>query len=316
MDLRHLRYFVMVAEEGHITRAAERLGIQQPPLSRQISQMERELKVQLFRRLPRGVSLTSAGQAFFSEAKAILSRLDHAVETAQRTARGEQGTLCIGIAPTAPFNPLVPLAIRSFRETFPRVSLILQEGLSNEIVGQFEREQMDVAFVRARQIHAEGVSVAALQEEPLVAALPSRHTLARTRTKPLQLRSLSSDSFIMIGPPGTGLYDETVAACRAAGFVPRLGQPAPRITSTLGLVAAGLGIALVPSTLQGARMTGVVYRRLQDPTPKAFLGLAWRRSNPSPILRNFLSLVRGMAERRAPEHHRAAKTANDDRSRT
>jgi DNA-binding transcriptional LysR family regulator len=120
----------------------------------------------------------------------------------------------------------------------------------------------------------------------------------------------------MIGPPGTGLYDETVAACRAAGFVPRLGQPAPRITSTLGLVAAGLGIALVPSTLQGARMTGVVYRRLQDPTPKAFLGLAWRRSNPSPILRNFLGLVRGMAERRAPEHHRAAKTANDDRSRT
>jgi DNA-binding transcriptional LysR family regulator len=296
MDLRRLRYFIAVAEEGHITRAAERLGMQQPPLSRQIALMERELNVSLFRRLARGVELTDAGDALFREAKAILAHVDRALDTTRRTARGEDGTLCVGVAPTAPFNALVPLAIRSFREAFPAVSMTLTEGLSNEIVAQFNSNQMDVAFVRAAEIHADGVVVAPLQEEPLVVALPSRHAMARIgRSQPVSLKRLAIEPFIMIGPPGTGLHDETVAACRAAGFVPRLGQPAPRITSTLGLVAAGLGIALVPSTMQSVRMTGVVYRRLQGVTQKAFLGLAWRKDNPSPVLKRFIDTVRNLA---------------------
>ena len=297
MDLKRLRYFVAVAEEGHITRAAERLDMQQPPLSRQIQLMERELKVQLFRRLPRGVELTGAGKALFAEAKAMLMHLDRALETTRRAARGEQGRLCVGIAPTASFNPLVPKAIRSFSETFPLVSLVLEEGLSNEIVARFNNDQMDVAFVRARQIHAEGVVVTPLQEEPMVAALPSRHPMGRNgRSKAVPLKGLASDPFILIGPPGTGLHDETVAACRAAGFVPRLGQPAPRITSALSLIAAGLGIAIVPSTMQSVRMAGVVYRRLQGAGPKAFLGVASRRGDPSPVLRQFLNLVRAIAK--------------------
>ena len=302
VDLRRLRYFIAVAEEGHITRAAERLDMQQPPLSRQISLMERELNVQLFRRLSRGVELTNAGQALLREARAILAHLDRAIETTRRAARGEQGTLCVGVAPTAPFNAIVPLAIRSFREAFPRVSLILAEGLSHEIVAQFNSDQMDVAFVRARQIHADGVVVTRLQEEPLVVALPSRHPMATNdRSQAVPLKRLASDPFIMIGPPGTGLHDETVAACHAAGFVPRLGQPAPRITSTLGLVAAGLGIALVPSTMQSVRMTGVIYRRLQGVTPKAFLGLAWRKHDPSPVLKQFIDVVRTIAKRDPPD---------------
>jgi DNA-binding transcriptional LysR family regulator len=297
MDLRRLRYFIAVAEEGHITRAAERLDMQQPPLSRQIRLMERELKVQLFRRLPRGVELTSAGKALFPEAKAMLMHLDHALETTRRAARGEQGRLCVGIAPTAPFNPLVPKAIRAFRDTFPLVLLVLEEGLSNEIVARFNNEQMDVAFVRAPQIHADGVVVTLLQQEPMVAALPSRHPMARLgRSKAVPLKSLTSDPFILIGPPGTGLHDETVAACRAAGFVPRLGQPAPRITSALSLVAAGLGIAMVPSTMQSVRVDGVVYRPVQGAAPKAFLGLASRRGDPSPVLKQFLNLVRALAK--------------------
>ena len=295
MDLRRLRYFIAVAEEGHITRAAERLEIQQPPLSRLISLMERELGVQLFRRLSRGVEMTSAGEVLFREAKQILAHVDRAVDTTRRTARGEQGTLCVGVAPTAPFSAVVPSAIRAFRETFPAVSLVLTEGLSNEIVAQFDSDQMDVAFVRARHIHADGIVVAPLQEEPLVAALPSLHPMARGKSQPVPLRRLANDPFIMIGPPGTGLHDETVAACRAAGFVPRLGQPAPRITSTLGLVAAGLGIALVPSTMQSVRMTGVVYRRLHGTSAKAFLGLAWRKHDPSPVLKQFVTLVRTFA---------------------
>jgi DNA-binding transcriptional LysR family regulator len=297
MDLRRLRYFIAVAEEGHITRAAERLNMQQPPLSRQISLMEQELKVQLFRRMARGVELTSAGHALLREARAMMAQLDRAIETTRRAARGEQGILCVGIAPTAPFNPLVPRAIRAFRETFPLVSLVLEEGLSSEVVARFDNHQMDVAFVRAAQIHAEGIVVTPLQEEPMIVALPSRHPMARiSRSRAVPLRSLASDPFILIGPPGTGLHDETVAACRAAGFVPRIGQPAPRITSALGLIAAGLGIALVPSTMQSVRIDGVVYRRLQGTAPKAFLGLAARKGDPSPVLRQFFNLVRTTAK--------------------
>jgi DNA-binding transcriptional LysR family regulator len=299
MDLRSLRYFVTVAEEGHITRAAERLDMQQPPLSRQIGLMERELGVQLFRRTPRGVETTLAGQALRKEASAVLAQFDRAIEATRRAARGEQGNLCIGIAPTAPFNSLVPDSIRSFRDTNPLVSLVLQEGLSNEIVAQLEGDRMDVAFVRARQIHADGVVVTPLQEESLVAALPDSHRAAKTRSKATSLRSFAGEQFIMIGPAGTGLHDETVAACHRAGFTPRLGQPAPRVTSALGLVAAGLGIALVPSTVQSVRMKGIIYRPLADTSAKAFLGLAWRRNDPSPVLKKFLGLVRAMAKRRA-----------------
>lgn len=298
MDLRRLRYFIAVAEEGNITRAAERLGMQQPPLSRQISLVERELKLQLFRRLPRGVEMTSAGHALFREAKGMLAQLDRALETTRRAARGEQGSLCVGIAPTAPFNPLVPKSIRSFRESFPLVSLVLEEGLSNEVAARFNNDQMDVAFVRAAQIHVDGVVVTPLQEEPMVAALPSRHPMAGGRTKTVRLKGLAGDPFILIGPPGTGLHDETVAACREAGFIPRLGQPAPRITSTLGMVAVGLGVALVPSSMQSVRVDGVVYRPLEGAAPRAFLGLASRRGDPSPILKQFTSLVRSMAKNR------------------
>src|SRR5918994_7058132 len=123
MDPRHLRYFIAVAEEGHITRAAERLGMQQPPLSQQIKAMERELDVQLFLRKPRGVELTEAGRVLLEDARAMLAHLDRALETARRTARGEQGRSCVGMTPTAPFHPLVPRAVRAFRKSFLLVSV-------------------------------------------------------------------------------------------------------------------------------------------------------------------------------------------------
>src|SRR5712691_12032476 len=123
MELRHLRYFIAVAEEGHITRAAERLGMQQPPLSQRIKAIERELDVQLFRRKPRGVELTEAGRVFPDNARAMLAQNERAIESTRRTARGEQGRLCVGVTPTGPFHPFVPRVIRAFREAFPLVSL-------------------------------------------------------------------------------------------------------------------------------------------------------------------------------------------------
>jgi DNA-binding transcriptional LysR family regulator len=156
MDLRHLRQFIAVAEEGHITRAAEKLGMQQPPLSQQIKAMERELDVQLFHRKPRGVELTDAGRVLFAEARAVLALLERALEATHRPARGEQGQLCIGIAPTALFHPLVPRAIRDFREAFPLVSLTLEEGLSHEVVERLRNDRMDVAFVRTGCLRRRG----------------------------------------------------------------------------------------------------------------------------------------------------------------
>ena len=134
MELRHLRYFIAVAEEGHITRAAERLGMQQPPLSQQIRALERELGVQLFRRKPRGVELTDAGRALLDDARAILAHIDHAFATTRRTARGEQGRIAVGFTSSAPFHPFVPRVIRAFREAFPLVSLTLEESGTTELI--------------------------------------------------------------------------------------------------------------------------------------------------------------------------------------
>jgi DNA-binding transcriptional LysR family regulator len=294
MDLRQLRYFAIVAEEGHITRAAERLGMQQPPLSQQIKALERELDIQLFLRKPRGVQLTSAGAALFAEVRLLFAHVERALETTRRTARGEQGRLCIGIAPTAPLHPLVPTAIRDFRRKFPLVSLTLEEALSHEVSEQLHNERMDVAFVRNASIHVEGIVVHRLFDEPMVLALPGNHPASRGNSRGLLfLRDFENDSFVLIGPPGTGLHDETLAACRKAGFSPRIGQRAPRITSTLGLVAAGLGVALVPKSLQRVKMNGVVYRGLGGAAqPKAFLGLALRKYDASAVLRQFVASVR------------------------
>src|SRR6476646_10206813 len=132
MDLRHLRYFIAVAEEGHVTRAAERLGMQQPPLSQLIKAIERELDVQLFRRKPRGVELTDAGRAFLDNARNVFAQIERASEQAQRAARGEQGEISLGISSTAHFCPLVPRVIRAFRDTFPQVLVRLQEGGTGE----------------------------------------------------------------------------------------------------------------------------------------------------------------------------------------
>src|SRR5713101_4064123 len=149
MELRHLRYFVAVAEEGHVTRAAQRLGIQQPPLSQQIRALEAELQVQLFRRKPRGVELTQAGEALFAEAQAILRQVDHAVSAARRTARGEAGRIGLGFTSSASFHPFVPSVIRAFREAHPLVALSLEESGTAELVEGLHAERIDAAFVRS-----------------------------------------------------------------------------------------------------------------------------------------------------------------------
>lgn len=302
MEFRQLRYFLAVAEEGHITRAAERLDMQQPPLSRQIKAIEDELQVQLFHRRARGVELTDAGHTFLDEARAVLAGLRHAFDATQSRARGELGRITVGFMPSGPFHPFVPLAVRRFRRSYPLVSVSIEERFSTEMLDRVRDEQLDVAFVRTSRVDPEHLVITPLLDESMVVAVPAGHELVRRKgEKALSMKQLAGEPFILFGPPGTGMYDATIAACGAAGFSPRIGQHVPGITSCFGLVAAGLGIALLPASMQRTLMEGVVYRNIRGPViPTTRLSLAARRGDRSIVVRNFLKLVREAAIGFAP----------------
>lgn len=283
-----------------MTRAAERLGIQQPPLSQQIKALEDELDVQLFRRKPRGVELTDAGTAFLEHARAILAQVDRASATTRRTARGEQGRVAVGFTSSAPFHPFVPRVIRSYREMSPLVSLALEESGSGELVQALHSEEIDAAFIRSPIADVVGLEVTPLLEEEMVAALPTGHEFATSNDdkKRLPLGSLAKENFVLYKRPGgPGLYDTIITACRGAGFSPRVGQEAPRILSTLNLVAAGLGVSIVPASLRRLEMDGVVYRSLaKNQQPLAPLILACRGGENSAAVKRFIELVKQTAK--------------------
>lgn len=302
MELRHLRYFIAVAEEGHVTRAAERIGIQQPPLSQQIRALEEELGVQLFRRKPRGVELTEAGRAFLSGTQDVIKQIEQSVATARRTARGEQGQISVGFTSSAPFHPFVPQVISAFRQARPLVSLTMEESGTTDLIEALRSERIDVAIVRSRVANSEGLALTTLLEEPMVVALPAAHPLTQKTANgapaPVSLTELLSDSFVVYRRrTGPGLYDAVIAACQTAGFSPQIGQEAPRIGSTLNFVAAGLGVSIVPASMQRMQIEGVVYRQLKGAPVKAPLILATRRGGASETLRYFVQ----MATRRAQD---------------
>jgi DNA-binding transcriptional LysR family regulator len=299
VELRHLRYMIAVADEGHITRAAERLGMQQPPLSRLIKTIEQEINVQLFHRVPRGVELTDAGRAFIDGARAIFVSLDRTLESARRTARGEEGRISVGFTTSAAFHPLVPRVIREYREAFPLVSVALTEDGPVNLIEGMKNDQIDAVFIRTPVAKPEGLVVHPLLEEEMVVALPTGHSLARNNSKanqPLPLKALSDQTFVAYGRAHGAwawLRDAIFAACRTAGFSPSIAQEAPHLVSTLPLVAAGIGVSIVPSSMQQMNIRGVVYRRLKGSAQlKAPLNLAMPRRDSSSVSRQFLSLAR------------------------
>jgi DNA-binding transcriptional LysR family regulator len=296
MELRHLRYFVAVAEEGHVTRAAERLGIRQPPLSQQIQGLERELEAQLFRRKPRGVELTPAGRALYGEALAILARAGEAVAATKRAAQGEAGRIGIGFTSSASFHPFVPRVIRAFHEAHPLVTLALEESGTTELVAALRAQAIDAAFVRSPVGESDDLFVRPLFDEPMVAALPSGHALSGA-SDDLPLAALAGETFILYRRPvGPGLHDAIIAACGRAGFSPKIGQEAPRMLSTLSLVAAGLGVTVVPASMSRLEAEGVVYRPIDKSAPlTAPLNLAYRRDEISAAVRGFVALVQRSA---------------------
>jgi DNA-binding transcriptional LysR family regulator len=298
IDLRQLRYFIAVAEEGHVTRAAERLGMHQPPLSRQIKAIERGLDARLFRRKARGVELTDAGRALLASARATLAQLEHGLETTRRTARGEQGGLCVGCTSGAAFHPLIPRIIREFRRAYPGVSVTLAEGFPYDLVEHMRSDQIDVAFIRTSVAKTEGLAIDALLEEPVMVALPASHPLAPGKNggnAALALRALAGETFIVNGRGHDALTMQAnvlLAACQTAGFNPHIGHVVANNLSRLSLVAAELGIAVVGASMQRLNVEGVVFRQLKGVAQlKTPLNLATRRGDASTVVRNFRKLA-------------------------
>jgi DNA-binding transcriptional LysR family regulator len=295
MELRHLRYFVVVAEERHFTRAAERLGIGQPPLSLQIQRLEREIGAQLFRRLSRGVELTEAGMLLLDNARQILALVERTRTDVQRLSRGEIGHLRMGFAGATYFQPLVPALIREYRGRHPDVVLSPEQSNTPSLVEGLQQGRIDVAFIRPPIMSADEVEVELLVREDMVVALPHTHPLAQSGAS-VSLSALAAETFILFPRMiGAGLYDAITHACQRAGFIPRLGQEAPQITSIVPMVGAGFGISIVPRSTSQIQTDEVVYLPIAGEAPKAPISLAWRRHDPSPVVRSFLAVARQMA---------------------
>jgi DNA-binding transcriptional LysR family regulator len=294
MELRHLRYFVAVAEELHFRRAAERLGMAQPPLSQQIKALEQEIGVALLSRTKRRVQLTAAGEVFLSESRKTLEQADQAIHTAQRAARGEIGELVVGFVSSAVYGK-VPSIFRTMRTQCPDVSLVLQDLTSEEQVEAMKTYRLDVGLVRPPVFGAESLAVQVIWREPMVAVLPQTHRLAGHRL--IALEELAEEAFLQVPRhEGPGFYDQLIRICAGAGFSPNIVQGARTAPTIVNLIAGGMGISILPASLRSLRRKGVVYRPFRKPEPTTDLAIMWRRDDRSPALRSFLEIVWQMAE--------------------
>jgi DNA-binding transcriptional LysR family regulator len=290
MELRHLRYFLAVAEEGNFTRAAARLGIGQPPLSQQIRDLETEIGAMLFHRVPHGAELTAAGAAFLPEAKASLAAAEKARLAAQSANRGETGRLSLGFTASSAFNPVVSTTIRRFQARWPDVQLSLTEMNTLGLMQKLQHGELDATFFRPGRDDPDGIRLKRLPDEPMVVALPASHALAKRKTLPLAL--LAKEPFILFPRlVGLSLYDDVVRACREAGFELKVAQEAPQISSVVNLVAADLGVSIVPASISQIKLAGVAYRPIEGPPAVARLALAVLRSKRSPVTENLMSLL-------------------------
>lgn len=295
MELRHLRYFVAVAEELNFSRAAARLRIAQPPLSRQIRDLERDVGTALFERVPRGVELTAAGSAFLGEARLTLAQAERARRTAQRAARGETGRLRVGFVETATQSGILPDVLRYFRTHLPSVGLSLFELDPPRQMEAFRDGRIDVGvtygppaaadrWLRAEEFH----------REPVVVALPRAHRLARRQR--LTISALAAEPFVLFArETAPAMYDDVVTSCRAAGFSPQVIQEATGWHTVASLVGAGTGIGIVPQSLAAFRHPGVIYRSIRSVAAELVLVAIWDGGRRSPVRERFVTALRAVA---------------------
>jgi DNA-binding transcriptional LysR family regulator len=293
MELRHLRYFVAVAEELHFHRAATRLHISQPPLSQQIRALERELGVTLLERNRRRVTLTAAGIAFLDDARAILASVERASERALGISRGSLGTLSLGFVGSAMFSPVLPIILREFRTGHPEVELVLRELPTMAQLVALVSGEIDVGVIRGPVDLADydgQLELSTIQRERLVAAVPADHRLAaRKRIRAVDLRG---ESFVILARrEAPGLFAGLAAAMVEAGGVPDDVLEVAEMQTIISLVAGGFGVSLVPSSVGAVDRTGVAFRPLVGPIPTIELAIAWQPRTDSPVRNEFLAVA-------------------------
>lgn len=285
METRHLRYFVAVAEERHFGRAAQRLHMAQPPLSQQIKQLEDQLGTALFERTTRKVELTPAGELLLERGRRILADLEELESDVAQVGAGASGVLRIGLSGSATYRLLPPL-VQKVRRDLPGLKLSVHgEMLTPHMVGDLEEGRLDVAVLRP-PVDSPDVELAFLEQDRLVAALPADSPWAQRAQ--LDLAELAAESFV--GYPAQSVVTRIFReACHREGFTPRVVQEAAETSTLLALVAAGMGLALVPMATRGLAFQGIVFRPVRN-APPVDLAVAWRRGGKTPLVRRFLAL--------------------------
>lgn len=289
MELRHLRYFRAVAEERNFSRAAERLHIAQPPLSQQIRHLEAELRVALLDRRTRPLQLTEAGRFFLDQTLRLLSQVDEMVGGARRIGSGGGGWLDVGFVGSAMYSAF-PRVVRAFREHHPDVELRLHEMTTLEQAEALKHRRIHIGIGRLTIVDPE-IEQEILLEEPLVIALPAGHPFTRKRRR-LAVADLVGESFVLYpSSPRPSYADYVIGLCRDVGFIPRVAQQTIQLETALGLVAAGLGITIVPDSVRGHKRVGVHYILLQTPEPTSPIIMNVRRDERSTVLDAFRAIV-------------------------
>jgi DNA-binding transcriptional LysR family regulator len=290
MELRHLRYYVAVAEERHFGRAATRLHMAQPPLSQQIKQLEAEIGVQLLTRSTRRVELTPAGERFLDRARAILADVDDAGDEAQRVAAGEVGRVSLGLIGSATYE-LLPTIVPALREQCPDLELDLHGEMLTPAQEEGLRDgSLDICILRP-PVRDPGLRVRVLRREALVVALPASHPLADHES--IRLADLSDEPFITYPSRHRSVvHDSIFDACQRAGFVPRVVQEVQETSTLVVFVAAGLGVALVPEPVRALSIAGAVYRPLEGEGEFVELAVATREGEDSPHVSRVLACLR------------------------
>ena len=295
MELRHLRYFVAVAEELHFTRAALRLNIAQPPLSQQIRALEGELGVQLFVRTRRSVALTDAGQALLGQAREMLAAAQALPRQLQRVARGETGLLRIGFSSTLPLTKVLRDVVADHRRSHPDVALNLREMHTQLQFDSLARGELDVGLVRYNERAPEGIRLRLLRRDPLRLVVPAGHRFARRKS--VSIADCRDEAFIGFpGDAGTGTGPLLKRLAAQAGFEPRIAQEAREATTQIGLVAAGLGIAVLPAPLEAVRIEGVHYVPLEGEGAMLVMSVATRSDEASERVLSFARRVGALAK--------------------
>lgn len=292
-DFRQLRYFIAVAEELSFTRAALRLHLSQPPLSQQIQALEQDLGVRLLERNKRNVALTEPGRIFLEQARQILAKADDARSHVVAAAAGYSGQLRLAYTVSVSFHPALPQTLLRYGQIAPNVRMHLSEMYTEPQFAALLAGQIDVGFVRDEPIHAQdaqNLRLSIIDREPLLLALPSGHPLSGRSS--LHLTEVAGDAFVSQPRElAATLYDRLVKLATRAGFQPSITQHAQQINGLLALVAAGLGLALVPASMRTVHLAGVSYVPLEDADAYLLLAVASRSDDQSPVLQQFLSIV-------------------------